>query len=164
MTARKTWRRSSATAHGQQGNDFSKIQARFKTRLKLTSADVEEVIRAAAGEERCRHWCAVCDLRRAARQLQDPVRFRRRGQERLITPTKPISLSAPTSFVSYQFLLFQAAIEGISDHNVFEGRNSSVGEAFDARRRPAGRQGHWQRRGRPPRQCSTACSPASVPP
>ena len=29
----------------QQGNDFSKIQARFKTRLKLTSADVEEVIR-----------------------------------------------------------------------------------------------------------------------
>ena len=28
-----------------QGNDFSKIQARFKTRVKLTSADVEEVIR-----------------------------------------------------------------------------------------------------------------------
>ena len=31
-------------------------------------------------------------------------------------------------FVSYQFPLFQAAIEGISDHNAFEGRNSSVGE------------------------------------
>lgn len=31
-------------------------------------------------------------------------------------------------FVGYQFPLFQAAIEGISDHNVFEGRNSSVGE------------------------------------
>src|SRR5450759_3256589 len=31
-------------------------------------------------------------------------------------------------FVSYQFPLFQAALEGISDHNVFEGRNSSVGE------------------------------------
>ena len=31
-------------------------------------------------------------------------------------------------FVSYQFPLLQAAIEGISDHNVFEGRNSSVGE------------------------------------
>jgi hypothetical protein len=30
--------------------------------------------------------------------------------------------------VSYQFPLFQAAIEGISVHNVFEGRNSSVGE------------------------------------
>ncbi|MDB9921740.1 BREX system P-loop protein BrxC, partial [Actinomycetota bacterium] len=29
----------------QQSNDFSKIQARFKTRVKLTSADVEEVIR-----------------------------------------------------------------------------------------------------------------------
>ena len=29
----------------QQGSDFSKIQARFSTRVKLTSADVEEVIR-----------------------------------------------------------------------------------------------------------------------
>src|SRR5699024_1239629 len=29
---------------------------------------------------------------------------------------------------SYQFPLFQAAIEGISEHNAFEGRNSSVGE------------------------------------
>ena len=29
----------------QQGNDFSKIQARFKTRLKLSSANVDEVIR-----------------------------------------------------------------------------------------------------------------------
>ena len=29
----------------KQGNDFTKIQARFKTRVKLTSADVEEVIR-----------------------------------------------------------------------------------------------------------------------
>jgi hypothetical protein len=29
----------------QQGNDFSKIQARFANRMNLTSADVEEVIR-----------------------------------------------------------------------------------------------------------------------
>ena len=29
----------------RQGNDFSKIQARFATRMKLTSADVAEVIR-----------------------------------------------------------------------------------------------------------------------
>ena len=28
----------------QQGNDFSKIQARFANRMKLTSADVAEVI------------------------------------------------------------------------------------------------------------------------
>ena len=66
----------------QQGNDFSKIQARFKTRLKLTSADVEEVIRKRllekndAGQGRPeRH------LRRPARQLQDAVRLRRRGED-----------------------------------------------------------------------------------
>ena len=28
----------------QEGNDFSKIQARFANRMKLTSADVAEVI------------------------------------------------------------------------------------------------------------------------
>ena len=43
----------------QQGNDFSKIQARFKTRMKLTSANVAEVIQKRllkkndAGESTC---------------------------------------------------------------------------------------------------------------
>ena len=66
----------------QQGNDFSKIQARFKTRLKLTSADVEEVIRKrlleknVAGRSRTGQ-----DLRGPARQLQDAVRLRRRGED-----------------------------------------------------------------------------------
>ncbi len=31
-------------------------------------------------------------------------------------------------FVTYQIPMFQAAIEGLSDHNMFEGKNSSVGE------------------------------------
>ena len=66
-------------------------------------------------------------------------------------------------FVSYQFPLFQAAIEGISDHNVFEGRNSSVGErsmlgvvqqvAKDIGNVEVGHAGHLR----------PACSPASAP-
>ena len=38
------------------------------------------------------------------------------------------SASGNSQAGTYQLPLFQAAIEGISDHNVFEGRNSSVGE------------------------------------
>ncbi|MGW3959129.1 BREX system P-loop protein BrxC [Amycolatopsis sp. NPDC005003] len=112
----------------QQGNDFSKIQARFKTRLKLTSADVEEVIRKRLLEKNDAGVAALstihADQHANFKTLFDFVdgakTYRNYADEAHFVGTYP--------FVSYQFPLFQAAIEGISDHNVFEGRNSSVGE------------------------------------
>ncbi|MEU7656434.1 BREX system P-loop protein BrxC [Micromonospora taraxaci] len=112
----------------QQGNDFSKIQARFKTRLKLTSADVEEVIRKRLLEKNDAGVAALskiyADQHANFKTLFDFVdgakTYRNYTDEAHFVGTYP--------FVSYQFPLFQAAIEGISDHNVFEGRNSSVGE------------------------------------
>ena len=112
----------------QQGNDFSKIQARFKTRVKLTSADVEEVIRKrlleknAAGEAALRTIYAAesANFKTLFDFVDGAKTYRNYTDEAHFVGTYP--------FVSYQFPLFQAAIEGISDHNVFEGRNSSVGE------------------------------------
>ncbi len=112
----------------QQGNDFSKIQARFKTRLKLTSADVEEVIRKRLLEKNDAGVGALsviyAEQHASFKTLFDFVdgakTYRNYTDEAHFVGTYP--------FVSYQFPLFQAAIEGISDHNVFEGRNSSVGE------------------------------------
>jgi hypothetical protein len=112
----------------QQGNDFSKIQARFKTRLKLTSADVEEVIRKRLLEKNDAGVAALgkiyADQHANFKTLFDFVEgsktYRNYADETHFIGTYP--------FVSYQFPLFQAAIEGISDHNAFEGRNSSVGE------------------------------------
>lgn len=112
----------------QQGNDFSKIQARFKIRLKLTSADVEEVIRKRLLDKNTAGVAALteiyADQHANFKTLFDFVdgakTYRNYADESHFVGTYP--------FVSYQFPLFQAAIEGISDHNVFEGRNSSVGE------------------------------------
>ncbi len=112
----------------QQGNDFSKIQARFKTRLKLTSADVEEVIRKRLLEKNDAGVGALsviyAEQHANFKTLFDFVdgakTYRNYTDEAHFVGTYP--------YVSYQFPLFQAAIEGISDHNVFEGRNSSVGE------------------------------------
>ncbi len=110
-----------------QANDFSKIQARFKNRLKLTSQDVEEVIRkrlldksdAAAGDV-----AAIYESEHANfKTLFDFVEGRHYPNYRDET-----HFVGTYPFVSYQFPLFQSAIEGISDHNIFEGRNSSVGE------------------------------------
>lgn len=112
----------------QQGNDFSKIQARYRVRLKLTSADVEEVIRRRLLDKNDSGARALStiysDQHANFKTLFDFVdgakTYRNYTDESHFTGTYP--------FVSYQFPLFQAAIEGISDHNVFEGRNSSVGE------------------------------------
>ncbi|WP_341258299.1 BREX system P-loop protein BrxC [Gordonia malaquae] len=110
-----------------QSNDFSKIQARFKNRLKLTSQDVEEVIRKRLLSKTDVASSEVAEIYAAEhanfKTLFDFVEGRHyanyRGEQHFIG-TYP--------FVSYQFPLFQAAIETISDHNLFEGRNSSVGE------------------------------------
>src|SRR5690606_9804806 len=112
----------------QQGNDFSKIQARFKTRVKLTSADVEEVIRKrlleknGTGETALQAIYAVesANFKTLFDFVDGAKTNRNYTDEAHCVGTYP--------FVSYQFPLFQAANEGISDHNVFEGRNSSVGE------------------------------------
>jgi hypothetical protein len=111
----------------QQASDFSKIQARFKNRLKLTSQDVEEVIRKrllAKADGASTEVEAIYDAEHANfKTLFDFVEGRHYPNyrdERHFVGTYP--------FVGYQFPLFQAAIESISDHNIFEGRNSSVGE------------------------------------
>ncbi|MGY0497652.1 BREX system P-loop protein BrxC [Nocardia sp. FBN12] len=111
----------------QQASDFSKIQARFKNRLKLTSQDVEEVIRKrllAKTDDASTDIKAIYDAEHANfKTLFDFVEGRHYSNyrdEQHFVGTYP--------FVGYQFPLFQAAIESISDHNIFEGRNSSVGE------------------------------------
>jgi hypothetical protein len=112
----------------QQGNDFSKIQARFKIRLKLTSADVEEVIRKRLLEKNDAGVAALSkiygDQHANFKTLFDFVD----GAKTYRNYTDETHFIGTYPFVSYQFPLFQAAIEGISDHNVFEGRNRSVGE------------------------------------
>ena len=66
----------------QQGNDFSKIQARFKTRVKLTSADVEEVIRKRLLEKNDAGASALEAIYAdGVGQLQDAVRLRRRRED-----------------------------------------------------------------------------------
>lgn len=112
----------------QQSNDFTKIQARFANRLKLTSADVAEVIQerllaknsagqtqlAAVYAEQANNFKTLLDFSDGAqtyRNFRDADHF----------------VSA-YPFIPYQFALFQAAIQGVSLHNGFEGKHASVGE------------------------------------
>lgn len=112
----------------QLTSDFSKIQDRFKTKLHLTSQNVDEVIQRrllsknAPGAARVEtyydkeknNFGTLFDFADGAtlyRNYKDKQHF--------------ISCYP---FVPYQFTLFQAAIESLSAHNAFEGLHSSVGE------------------------------------
>jgi len=112
----------------QQSNDFTKIQARFNNRLKLTSTDVAEVIQKrlltknAEGQallktiyaEQNNNFKTLFDFAEDARSYGN---FKDESHFTFCYP-----------FIPYQFPLFQAAIRGISMHNGFEGKANSVGE------------------------------------
>ena len=112
----------------QQGNDFSKIQARFANRMKLTSADVAEVIQRrllmknGAGEVQLTQvYEAQSNNFKTLFDFADGSQTYRnfRDQDHFISCYP---------FIPYQFTLFQAAIQNLSSHNAFEGENRSVGE------------------------------------
>ncbi len=112
----------------QQGNDFSKIQARFSNRLKLTSADVAEVIQIrllsktdtskksieALYDKQANNFKTLFDFADGAKLYKN---FKDKEHFVLAYP-----------FIPYQFDLFQASIQHLSIHNAFEGKHSSVGE------------------------------------
>lgn len=112
----------------QQGNDFSKIQARFSTKVKLTSQDVEEVISKRLLEKndagttalKAIHSKEAGNFPTIFNFVDGAKSYRNYVDEARFINTYP--------FVTYQIPMFQAAIEGLSDHNMFEGKNSSVGE------------------------------------
>ncbi len=112
----------------KEGNDFTKIQARFANRLKLTSADVAEVIQKrllTKNETGCALLAKVYEQQ--VNNFKTLFDFSDGAQTyRNFSDVDHFVCSYP--FIPYQFPLFQSAIRGISEHNGFEGKANSVGE------------------------------------
>lgn len=111
-----------------QSDDFSKIQGRFKIRLPLTSANVDEVIekrlldKSENGEEVLASiWEEEKD------NLMTLLSFSEAGiQFRNYEDGEDYVNKYP--FIPYQFDLFQQCIKSLSRHNAFQGKHASVGE------------------------------------
>lgn len=112
----------------QQENDFSKIQARFANRMPLNSQDVAEVIqrrllaKTEAGQITLGNLydSEENNLRTLFDFGDNSFKFRNfSGKDQFV---------ASYPFPNYQYDLFQRAIMGLSQHNAFEGKHSSVGE------------------------------------
>ena len=112
----------------QQTDDFSKIQDRFQTRMKLTSADVEEVIRKRLLAKNARGRLRLSKIYDEQKNnLKTLFDFADGSQSyRNFRDREHFIQSYP--FIPYQFPLFQSAIQSLSEFNAFEGRHSSVGE------------------------------------
>lgn len=111
-----------------QQNDFSRIQARFKIKIPLTSANVDEVI-----EKRLlkKNEDAKTELKKVFGKESDHLRtiysFSDAGvQFKGYKDDHDFINKFP--FLPYQFDLFQQCRRALSTHNAFQGKHSSVGE------------------------------------
>lgn len=117
---------------GEEGahssNDFSRIQARFKNRMKLNSQDVAEVIQMRLLDKKDEYIAQLSSLYHAQENnLKTLFDFADGSASYPIYKDREHFIKS-YPFVPYQFLLFQASIQNLSRHNAFEGKNSSVGE------------------------------------
>ncbi len=112
----------------QQSNDFSKIMARFATKMPLTSTNVAMVIQKRLLAKTEDGTELVSDLyHRESNNFGTLFGFTDGSRDyKNYKDREEFIQSYP--FVPYQFELFQSAIENLSRHNAFEGKHSSVGE------------------------------------
>lgn len=111
-----------------QENDFSRIQARFKIKVPLTSANVGEVI-----EKRLLKKTSeagkylTASFKKESALLDTLLSFSESGiQFKGYKSDEDFANKMP--FVSYQFDLFQQCRIALSNHNAFQGKHASVGE------------------------------------
>jgi hypothetical protein len=112
----------------QQSNDFSKIMARFKNKMLLTSTNVSEVIQKRLLSKTDEGAESISDLyHQQSNNFGTLFSFSDGSRDyKIFRDRDEFIRSYP--FVPYQFELFQSAIENLSRHNAFEGKHSSVGE------------------------------------
>jgi len=111
-----------------QSDDFSKIQGRFKVRIPLTSANVDEVIEKrllTKTDEAKKELGAYFNKEQA--NLETIISFSEAGvQFRKFKDEQDFVNKYP--FIPYQFDLFQQCIKELGKHNAFQGKHTSVGE------------------------------------
>jgi hypothetical protein len=112
----------------QHSNDFTKIQARFNNRMKLTSQDVAEVIQRRLLEKKEEYIPQLSQL-----YLEQENNFKTLfdfadGSYSYRNYRDKDHFIESYPFIPYQFALFQSAIQNLSVHSAFEGKHSSVGE------------------------------------
>lgn len=112
----------------KKGYDFSRIQARFATRLSLTSANADEVIQRRLldkKEEPKAELEAVYDKEKV--MMKSLFAFGEDSQFRS-SYRNAEEFATDFPFIDYQFDLLQRSVIELSNNNAFSGKQHSVGE------------------------------------
>ena len=128
VTAQEALDKVVGDVYSQQANDFSKIMARFDIRMPLTSQNVSEVIqkRLLSKNQKSLPFLEQIYSKESNNFgtlfnfSENSVNFKNYLNQDNFIQCYP--------FVPYQYDLFRESIKGLSDHNKFEGKHSSVGE------------------------------------
>jgi hypothetical protein len=112
----------------QMSNDFSKIQDRFKIRLKLTSQNVDEVIQKRLLKKNAKGDTFASKIYEKEKNNFGTLFEFSDGATTYKNFTNSQHFVNCYPFPQYQFPLFQRAIEALSQQAAFEGKHSSVGE------------------------------------
>ena len=127
VTSQEAIDRIVGDAGQKQGVDFSKIIARFKFRIALSSADVREVIQRRLLEK---NEAGTAALREFYHAQKDSMRtvfgFREGAKSVAYKDEEAFVYSYP--FPAYQYDLLQDALHGLGEHNAFVGKHVSRGE------------------------------------
>ena len=109
-----------------KGNDFSKIQGRFNTRLSLSSANVDEVIKKRIlrkTEAATSHLKALYEQKESI--IKNLLTFNDTAEMKLYKNSEDFAEVYP--FIPYQFNLLQSAFNGVREHGA-SGKSLSKGE------------------------------------
>ncbi len=111
-----------------QQNDFSRIQARFKNKIPLTSANVDEVIEKRLLDKKEQHQERLEQTHQINQaHLQSLLSFSEAGVQ-FKGYKNDTDFANKYPFAPYQFDLFQQCRIALSNHNAFQGKHASVGE------------------------------------
>jgi hypothetical protein len=112
----------------QQQNDFSRIQARFKIKIPLTSANVDEVIEKRLLKKKDDvQQKLINGHKKESAHLESLLSFSEAGvQFKGYADHADYANKFP--FAPYQFDLFQNSRRALSTHNAFTGKHSAIGE------------------------------------
>jgi DNA-binding transcriptional regulator YhcF (GntR family) len=111
-----------------QQNDFSRIQARFKIKVPLTSANVDEVIEKRLLKKNKDAYASLTSTFKKESALIDTLLSFSDSGVQFKGFKSDIDFANKMPFVSYQFDLFQQCRIALSTHNAFQGKHASVGE------------------------------------
>ncbi|MCK9601810.1 MAG: BREX system P-loop protein BrxC, partial [Sphaerochaeta sp.] len=112
----------------QAGNDFSKIQGRFKCKVNLSSANVDEVIRLRLLAKNNQGKDLLDSLYVAQQNNLKTLFDLPDGAKKYKNFKDRNHFVSSYPFIPYQFALFQAAMMNLSKHDAFVGQYQSVGE------------------------------------